>query len=241
MHDKEGKNVFEWIVPERFDLINAKPQFLDWQRFEPNNHTVSVGKETLGGERCVHLIPWQETPLLEEEGGWNDDSCTVKRPFICQTSANSIRYKLSVSQNMQLNGGHIVGGILSTGAGSSVINSFKLSRSSYLQLNSGSSDATLSHLMLMDGSRVDVSGNLVLANNAWVGESYDMSENGAQSYVMLISSSSLSFSGSNSKALFNSRVVSEGKITVSQNSTLSILQVTFMFYKTYIRNTQYYL
>lgn len=138
LRDLYGTGNFAWISPAGIGDSDADSgMFLDWRRGEPNNHTISEGVESPGGERCAALVPWQEDPLLLEQGSWNDDSCQVQKPFVCQVFGNTARYTISVSKKTTLSAGSLEGGVIATGTGATAITHFTAFRSARLSVNFG--------------------------------------------------------------------------------------------------------
>ena len=61
------------------------------------------------GESCTEIIPWVLDPLIEEQGSWNDDSCAVNKPFICQAFKRSSAVLITVMGTLTANGGEVRG------------------------------------------------------------------------------------------------------------------------------------
>lgn len=107
LKDISSNGNFQWLPSHSSNYRG----FRNWRRFEPNNHTVTEGYSTLG-ELCAHLVPWQEDPLIVEQGMFEDASCFVKKPFVCQMFGKTKRFTLSVSGESYFDGGVLAGGEL---------------------------------------------------------------------------------------------------------------------------------
>jgi hypothetical protein len=147
LHDKYGSGFFDWLVgPETFE----ESMFLDWRRTEPNNHTISQGNTT-DGERCTELIPHQYDPLLIEQGSFNDESCSIYKPFLCQMYRKTVRYTVTVTGNAVLTNGVLEGGLMTIAGTANALTYFHVLRSAGVTLESGSS-TTIGKVFLEDGS-----------------------------------------------------------------------------------------
>jgi hypothetical protein len=155
----------------------SRGTFLDWRRDEPNNHSlsagVSAGVPAAGGERCASLVPWQEDPLLQEQGSWNDVSCEAAKPFLCQSYGDTQRYTLTVTGAAALTGGGLEGGILRVGTvtGSADLLDYEVSRSGRLVVAAKATDCTIGTLLLKDGATLQLlAANAYTLSGAYIGE-----------------------------------------------------------------------
>jgi len=228
--------------------------FQDWRRFEPNNQSLSEGRPSppeAGGERCASLVPWHEDPLIQEQGSWNDDSCTALKPFICQMFGRTSRYQLQVLQDVHLVGGALEGGVLQSGAGSTSVLHFTVRRGGRIVLSptASSSPSTIDQLLLIDGASCILQSRVQLLSRAFIGEpSHIMSSNSSlethmysMESVLTMANASLlvtpycisdpslqSFlpcSNYNSSVLFNAKLDGSGLISIGTQSSLRLLQV----------------
>lgn len=230
--------------------------FQDWRRFEPNNQSLSEGRPSppeAGGERCASLVPWHEDPLIQEQGSWNDDSCTALKPFICQMFRRTSRHQLQVLQDVQLVGGALEGGVLQSGAGSTSVLHFTVRRGGRIVLSptASSSPSTIDQLLLIDGASCILQSRVQLLSNAFIGEpsliessSPSSSQGGMypmESVITMANASllvtpycsirdpslrsSLSCSNYNSSVLFNAKLDGSGLISIGTQSSLRLLQV----------------
>ena len=167
LRDATNTGNFDWINPA---YVGSDTIFMDWRRGEPNNHTSSDGIPT-NGEQCGQIIAWQEDPLIQEQGSWNDESCQVSKPFICQIYANTHRYTLTTATKVTLTGGRLEGGYLNVGTGASTINHFEAHRSAIITLGSLATGTIIHTLLLTDGSELVVAAPKVyLASGSFIGE-----------------------------------------------------------------------
>jgi len=174
---KDRKNYFSWVggggtlgygPPSLGSLI---PAFRDWRRYEPDNHTLSEGQYDMGGENCVQLIPWDQDPLVLNEGSWNDDGCELLKPYVCQMMASTQQFQVNVANALIYDGG-MVGGELIV-SGQATITKFNASNGAVISLLGGANSAasTISrYLHLQSGSSLRVYGKLRVNVGALIGE-----------------------------------------------------------------------
>lgn len=217
MTDRRGDGDFDWIQPLAVGSTSSSSSsttdddqweggsssssmFQDWRRFEPNNQSLSEGRPSppeAGGERCASLVPWQEDPLIQEQGSWNDYSCTALKPFICQMFGSTSRHQLQVLQDVYLHGGAMEGGVLQTGAGSTSVLQFTMRRGGKILISSptiSSSTTIIDQLLLIDGSScIIMESQVQLLSGAFIGEP---SHTGPSPSGIMHSSSSSSSSSS---------------------------------------------
>lgn len=223
MTDSSGEGKFRWIVDDNLINSNVPNMFFDWRRGEPSNHTVSSNKESKGGERCVATVPWTEDALLEEQGGWNDDSCTTVKPFICQSIANTVKFRIILSSSLEADGGILEGGKLEIGQGITRIKTLSLHRGAEVTIPTFG-NATIESMYMADGSKLTNGGALEL-NEGIIGE---VASYGAQSLVYFGASSKVTCKG---KVLVKAKVSGFGSIVVAKSSELRLSQVMFNFFK----------
>lgn len=147
--------------------------FMDWRRGQPDNHTISEGVAYRdGGERCVQLIPWQEDPLIEEQGSWNDASCELKKPFICQLARLTSRNVLRVTHQASISGGVVEGGVLQLeGMRDNVVSSLTAIRSASVVIAPSARNTVLGDVSLQDGSVLVIRSSLTIRRGSFLGES----------------------------------------------------------------------
>jgi hypothetical protein len=213
--------------------------FLDWRRSEPNNHTVSEGFRT-DGEKCTSLIAWQEDPLIKEQGSWNDVSCELKKPFICQLQQITTRFVLSVNNRTLLYGGSFVGGLLNLKGKNNEIVHFSMNRSSVLEFSNTAKNSSINTLFIEDGSTVylkhtDVN---VYSANAFIGE-YSFFKSLNETTVdlkiqpmqpsFIVDKNSTFVVKKNSKLDIFANFEVYGNLYVDSDANLNILQVNSLF------------
>jgi hypothetical protein len=241
LRDKTGLGDFQWLQPR---TVGAYQGFRNWRRFEPNNHTVSEGKST-PGELCVHMVPGQEDPLLIEEGSWNDVSCSqVRKPFICQIYADTLRRQWNVNGRAVISGGLLEGGIINLYGASSTVADFALWKSASLTFYPSSTGSTLGSLALEDGSALIIQTTINMKQTAMIGEgvtslgmiSYGNNESLSSTTAMqptvtlgstaeLACLSSCADCHSSYNVNINARVSGDGTILVEDNIELNFDQV----------------
>jgi hypothetical protein len=180
LRDPLGSGNFSWISPVGLGTTaGGKGKFLDWRRDEPNNHSISegfpAGVPVAGGERCANLVPWQEDPLLLEQGAWNDESCMVEKPFLCQVYGDTERFWLTVTGDVLLRAGALEGGVLraSNGGGATGLYDFNVTRSGRLQVSSTATDCVVGTVRLLDGATLRLNSNARMLTDTFVGELVD--------------------------------------------------------------------
>lgn len=143
--------------------------FVDWRRNEPNNMTVSNGTATPGGERCVQLVPWQQDPLIIEQGAWNDDACQNERSFICQAFSPTTRYSLTISNATYIVAGTLIGGEIFS-KGPTIIENLSILRSAAIHFEAQNHISRVRYLILMDSSKVYVEAPVAIFGSGFIGE-----------------------------------------------------------------------
>ncbi len=217
LRDPKGSGDFRWIIDEQMENSNAAKLFLDWRRSEPSNHTVSEGMESLGGERCAATIPWIEDALLEEQGGWNDDSCFATKPFVCQAIVDSIKFKITLFDHLQTDGGALEGGEIEIGKKATKIGFFSLIRGARLMFPVGG-NATIENLEMSDGAKLFNNGYIQLVG----GEIGERNVEGAQSVIEFGATSTIKCVG---KVHLKAKVFGKGILSVFPGADLQLHQV----------------
>lgn len=226
----DNSGVFDWINPS---YVGSSTIFLDWRRGEPNNHTYSDGIPT-NGELCGKIIAWQEDPLIEEQGSWNDESCNVPKPFICQIYANTNRFSITSTGAVNLQGGELVGGYLYIEHSGSNITQFTASLSSMIKIDTHASGTNINQLTLSDGAELVIGAPLVyLLPQAFIGESLP-SPLSVGMFSGLMQPKVTTLNGTVIEArtgiqTINARVVMLGSIQVDPNANVNFLQVNIIF------------
>lgn len=246
LFDRYGTGNFRWL--SALALGNSLTQdgmFLDWRRDEPNNHTISEGQETPGGERCAALVPWQEDPLLLEQGSWNDDSCQVLKPFVCQIVANTQRYTVHVAEETSLFAGSLEGGIIATGVKDTSIEQFTTFRGGRLYISPGGKSCALGRVILKDGASLSINSNArTTGAHAHIGEllngtladaqvnatGLSPSFQDMQSNVRLAKGATLTLglSSAQSNVTINARAFVDGTLAVTAATDVYLLLVSLL-------------
>lgn len=206
LSDPDGVGKFAWIQPETV----TNNTFRDWQRYMKNNHTFSEGEST-NGELCVQMKPWQNDALIREQGSFNDASCNLTKPFVCQMFGTTRRATVVVHGTTHLSGGGIEGGNLLL-YGSSHIEEFYAHDSASVTVNTPYISATdlgdstvldsvgnyytfenysnkVTTLVLEEGSSLYLNADVTSFNYTYIGESKDLGDAtnklGMQSYLYI--------------------------------------------------------
>ena len=253
LQDRRGSGAFDWISPIGLGTVDGdNGKFLDWRRDEPNNHSLSDGFPSGGGdrngERCAALVPWQEDPLVLEQGSWKDDSCTSEKPFLCQIYGNTERFTITARSGALLTGGGMEGGVLqlATVTGAAGLYSFNVTRSGRIQVSSTATDCVLGTVLLMDGSSLALHANARTQSDAFIGEPLTVSLVMAgsapashllmQSFLTVEASATVTFaplctvlsptdcSALETNVTINARAFVKGSLSVSSVSDVMMLQ-----------------
>jgi hypothetical protein len=253
LRDPLGTGNFSWISPVGLGTTaGGKGKFLDWRREEPNNHSISegvpAGVPVAGGERCVNLVPWQEDPLLQEQGAWNDESCTIEKPFLCQVYGDTERYWLTVTGDVVLNAGALEGGVLLTSSegGATSLSYFIVTRSGRLQVSSKATACVVGTVMLSDGATLSLNANARVLG--FIGELTDHSASMVdpaspsllpmQSFLHVSANATINFAplcafyaptecstADSGVIIISARAFVDGRHTITGNTTVTMLQV----------------
>ncbi len=169
LSDPLGFGQFSWQDARAIGRAKQKATYYDWAKGEPNNLTVSSGEPNQGGERCVAVMPWTDNPLLQEEGGWNDVGCQLRKAFVCQMFAQNSRHTLNIAQKAVFYGSAaIYGGILSVAGTANLTHLF--ARSTNLTFLNQSSVVITTSFTLQDNAQANFFGTVEVRPNSVVGE-----------------------------------------------------------------------
>jgi hypothetical protein len=232
LHNPSGNGLFNWIDPRGLGKADQTSVYYDWAKGEPNNLTISSAFPNTQGERCVAINPWINNPLLQEEGGWNDAGCQLKKSFVCQLFSSVDYYTLTIQGNKNSwKNGVIKGGRIDV-KGSLLIDSFRLSSSASLSLYANTT--ILTSLTLTDNVHIDVFNKLEVGSSGnnkgggiWIGEE---EITGAQPVITFYPSSSAYFGsikkGVSSEITIQNRVKSQGKLNIRSNTKVDFVEVS---------------
>jgi hypothetical protein len=233
LRDVHGTNTYEWDSPA---YMNNRG-FRDWRRTEVLDRDDSRGFIDID-RRCVYLSPWQEDPLVAEQGSWVAAPCRVQRRFVCEHSAPTLNRDIVVNGIVSFsNSAKIVGGRWHF-KNSTVFSSLVATRSAELLIDSvrGSPGPhRVSLVRLERGSVLDVLGaqSLLSVGAAFIGES---AERGGSSWIQplvrVAPTSNWTFQsdtthlGASIEARF---VVNRGTVVIVGNHSLTLAQVSKHF------------
>eukprot|EP01038_Epipyxis_sp_PR26KG_P008814 gene8814-11902_t len=232
MKDKSGNGDFDWIEPQTVGHTDQSlaPIFMDWRRNEPNNHTVSEGIFT-NGELCVELIPWLQDPLIVEQGSWNDLSCKLKKPFVCQLYAVTTRYTITINTIASLEGGGMEGGSMRIN-GTSDIQSFTVTRTGVMNITKSASNSIIRNLHLENGSSLYLEANVFFQSNgsssiSTIGENSHNSFNMMQPLILIHKNVTVTIGSNNGysfgqETFVNAKLIVLGSIHVNSNVSVYI-------------------
>jgi hypothetical protein len=227
LRDATGQGSYDWIDTRAV----FKDSFRDWRRpSEPNNLTISEGVAT-PGELCVFLAPWQDDPLIEEQGSWMDFACALKKAYICQIYSPTFRNHFNIMATTSIRGGGFDGGIVNI-YGESDIKDFMLSKTAKFIIHHSADGTKLENIRMKDGSVIKFNANVSV--NGYIGEfSNPLGSKVMQPVVYLQESKSVSaqkecslwnlnvcMSYISKTISFNAAVLFKGDIFVEENVNL---------------------
>jgi hypothetical protein len=231
LRDVHGNNTYEWDAPSYM----TNRGFRDWRRTEVLDRDDPEGFIDID-RRCVYSAPWQEDPLIAEQGSWVASPCRVPRTFVCEHAASTINRDVVVNGLASFSNGSKVNGGRWHFRNSTVFNSLVGTKSAELIIDSmrGSPRShRVTFIRLERGSVLDVLGgqSLLSEGPAFVGES--RAEAGGGSYwmqpmVRVAPTSNWTFRPDNTRlgATIEARVVDiRGTVVVTGNHSLTLAQV----------------
>lgn len=219
LRDQYGTGWYQWIEASSMNDISYR----DWRRTETLNRDLSDGFID-NGKRCVFTFPWQDDPLIREEGSWSMDPCNSKRAFVCQHFQPTINHKITV------NGVAFISNTASFSGGTFLfqqyteINSLNAGQSTeiFVWPLSSSTAGKVQSIILTDGSSIKfVGGSISGSGNIFIGEQVSY---GLQPQILVDGDAKLSFDSA--KITVNAEfMVPDGTINLDYTSTLLLQQV----------------
>ncbi|CAN0486179.1 unnamed protein product, partial [Ectocarpus sp. 12 AP-2014] len=91
----------EWAELEN---VAGESRYRSWATREPSDF-----ENDEAGEHCVAMQGSRKRAADQGEARWYDDECEAKKPFVCQAFGISTPFSLSVSTELEMAGGYIVG------------------------------------------------------------------------------------------------------------------------------------
>jgi len=181
LQDAFGTGYYNWRDPaSMLDL-----SFRDWRRGSDRadrNALDEPGAFIDNGDNCVHIVPWQEDPLILEQGSFEEVSCFEEsKAYVCQMLVTPRRYSLRLRNKSYLNGGGLRGGHLVV-KNSFDVSEFFVEETAHITVSGESS--TIKHLVLCDGSELDLHTNINITEETFIGET---SLHGLQPIVFIAS------------------------------------------------------
>lgn len=170
LRDVHGNNTYEWDSPSYMVYRG----FRDWRRTEVPDRDDPHGFIDIE-RRCVYSAPWQEDPLIAEQGSWVASHCSVKRSFVCEHNAGTMNRNIVVSGKASFsNESKLTGGSWQF-KNVTTINSLVATRSAELFLNSVAGTYKphrINTLRLERGSLLDIRGgqSVLSEGPAFIGE-----------------------------------------------------------------------
>lgn len=170
LQDAFGTGYYNWRDPNAMLDIS----FRDWRRGSDRSDRQELedpGPFINNGDNCVHLVPWQEDPVISEQGSFEEVSCSTQKAFVCQRLVTSSRYTVTVlGTSIFTASGGIRGGRLVL-KGYFEFDSFFAENAATITAASHSGPpVVIRTLVLRDGSNVELNTNVLITDNAFIGE-----------------------------------------------------------------------
>lgn len=151
--------------------------FRNWRRRSDRSDRLKLnqpGAFINNGDNCVHLVPWQNDPLYQEEGALREVSCIDDpKAFVCQMSVAPRRYSVTINEMSSFSGGSIIGGYLHL-KNSFNITSFTADSAAVITASQSDRMAILVDLSLLDGSKFILGTNAKTVSRSRIGEVDDL-------------------------------------------------------------------
>lgn len=194
--------MYNWVDPNSMLDID----FRDWRRnSDVSERDYLVAEFRDNGDNCVHMVAWQEDPLIEEQGSFDEVPCNSQKAFVCQVYADSVRHSLIVEGTALLEGGRMIGGRLEV-FGQMIISDFTADGRAVIVAHESAEATTVSKLILNDGSTWHVDTDVIAVNTSFVGETSTI---GMQPKLLLYPGRSFaahSIGDTNSSTIINARL-----------------------------------
>jgi hypothetical protein len=170
LQDAFGTGYYNWRDPaSMLDL-----SFRDWRRGSDRSDRQNLddpGDFIDNGDNCVLLVPWQEDPLVKEQGSMEEISCiSEERAFVCQMIVTPHRRSITATGRSIFNGGGIRGGFLNL-MDSFEFHNFFAENTVVITAEKSKLTSLLKNLILRDGSEFNVNTKILFTNESFVGES----------------------------------------------------------------------
>ena len=239
--DRLGNGKFRWEQNELRAQISTDGNrgsyslaFYDWRRITArSNITLTGGIDIHSPQRCVHLVPWQSDPLIQEQGSMLDVDCGRHKAYVCQMYASTHKYQLTLSTSSFEGDSELQGGrtLISD---STSITSLIATRSAEIVLKSTSdpNNNYISRLQLEDSSTLRADRGFTLRGavdypmlEILVGSvDQTTSELGRGQPVFYLSEGQSMTIDNSINAKINARVDISGTIHVGENAYVSLMQ-----------------
>lgn len=169
LQDANGTGYFNWRDPA--SMINLS--FRNWRRRSDRSDRLKLESPSAfvnNGDNCVHLVPWQNDPVYQEEGSLREVSCIDEpKSFICQMSVVPKRYTITLTQYSTFQDGSLFGGNLI------LLNSFNFTHfivnsTATITTSNSNNIGFIRQLILLDGSTFILGTNVNINSESYIGE-----------------------------------------------------------------------
>ncbi len=187
--------------------------FRDWRRTEQHNTDLTEGFLD-NGKRCVFTFPWQEDPVIMEQGSWARSRCDTPRPFVCQHFASTVNYRVNINSGSVFNGtSEVLGGSFTLSGVTNIVKLVARQSSDIILLpDSELLQNLIRTVVLIDGSKLRLigPGNFTSIGDSFIGEPI---EYGLQPALVITPQANFHIMNS----------VSQQNVLSKKNSTVSIV------------------
>ena len=172
LKDAFGTGYYNWIDPSAMLDIS----FRNWRRRSDRSDRQALedpGVFINNGDNCVHLVPWQEDPVIAEEGSFEEISCFTEKAFVCQRLVSTTRHTLTTLGTSIFTGGGIRGGYFVL-EGFFNFDTFFAENSAVItaQPSISGQPVIIRNLILRDGSDLLLNTNVLIMDESFIGESW---------------------------------------------------------------------
>lgn len=171
LQDAFGTGYYNWRDPSSMLDIS----FRNWRRGSDRSDRQELedpGTFINNGDNCVHLVPWQEDPVILEQGSFEEVSCFTEKAFVCQRLVTSSRHTITATSTSIFTGtGGIRGGQLIL-QGYFEFDSFFAENAAIIRADSSmvGMPVAIRNLILRDGSDLILNTDVIVMDEAFIGE-----------------------------------------------------------------------
>lgn len=226
LQDAFGTGYYNWRDPASMLDIS----FRDWRRGSDRSDRQNLdnpGDFIDNGDNCVLLVPWQEDPVIKEQGSFEEISCIEEeRAFVCQMLVTPHRWSITATGRSVFNGGGIRGGFLNL-FDSFEFREFFAENTAVISTKKSEKVSNIGTLILRDGSEFNINSNVMTTNETFIGEETLF---GRQPVVRMMENTSLTCSTTCSdcesrgySVVVNARVETANDVTIQVGHNVNLV------------------